>query len=248
MSTTPALAFDYPSDYPSACAGPTPLTAADEQRCLRDYLPLVKRIVGQLALQASQAMDRKDMEQIGLIGLLECLRRYGAPDEGFGRFAALRVRGAILDELRRLDWRPRPVRQQAHKVRDVIRTLRRELGREPTDAEIQLRAGLGEEAYLAYLQADAFEEIESLDAILQDGHAQFADAARSLEDSYVDRRTLEQALARLTERERLILTLYYQHELTLKEIALVLELTEARVCQLSKQALAKARTFLSGSR
>lgn len=235
-------------DHGFGPAGPPPLSPLQEQRYLRDYLPLVKRIVGQLALQASQAMDRKDMEQIGLIGLLECLRRYGAPDEGFGRFAALRVRGAILDELRRMDWRPRTVRQQAHKVRDVVRVLRRELGREPTDAEVQARAGLDDEGYLAFVQAEAFEEIESLDAILQDGHAQFSDGGRSLEDAFVDRRTLEQALARLDERERLILTLYYQHELTLKEIALVLTVTEARVCQLSKQALAKTRAFLTESK
>ena len=71
------------------------------------YLPLVKRIVRQLSLQANQVLDREDMEQIGMIGLLEGLRRYGEPDEQFGRFAALRIRGAILDELRRRDWRPR---------------------------------------------------------------------------------------------------------------------------------------------
>ena len=106
MTALAALDHDYGS--PADTRG---LDAAAERKWLLQYLPLVKRIVRQLALQASQVMDREDMEQIGLMGLLECLRRYGEPDEQFGRFAALRIRGAILDELRRQDWRPRQVRQ-----------------------------------------------------------------------------------------------------------------------------------------
>ena len=216
-----------------------------EQRWVHQYLPLVKRIVSQLSLQASQALDREDMEQIGLMGLLECLRRYGEPDEQFGRFAALRIRGAILDELRRLDWRPRQVRQQVHKLRDAIRALSRSLGRAPQEDEILAHTGLSREDYHEYLCADSSEAIESLDELLHSGHEQFAEGGDSLEERLVKERLLEQALSRLNERERLILTLYYQHELSLKEIALVLDLTDARVCQLSKQALAKAGHFLT---
>ncbi|WP_330216354.1 FliA/WhiG family RNA polymerase sigma factor [Pseudomonas sp. AM8] len=213
-----------------------------EQRWVRQYLPLVKHIVNQLSLQASQAMDREDMEQIGLMGLLESLRRYGEPDEQFGRFAALRIRGAILDELRRLDWRPRQVRQQVHKVRDAIRALARRMGRVPTEEEILASTGLDANRYQDYLSADACEAIESLDELLQNGHDQ---ATAGFEDRLHKERLLEQALSVLNYRERLILTLYYQHELSLKEIALVLDLTDARVCQLSKQALAKACRFLT---
>lgn len=113
------------------------LSADLEQRALREYAPLVKRVVRQLSAQASAVMDREDMEQIGLMGLLEALRRYGSPDAGFGSFAALRVRGAILDELRRQDWRPRTVRQDSHKQRDALRALtprarpRADRGRDP---------------------------------------------------------------------------------------------------------------------
>ncbi|PTQ70075.1 FliA/WhiG family RNA polymerase sigma factor [Pseudomonas sp. GV071] len=226
-------------------AQPTPralFAPGAEQRWVRQYLPLVKRIVSQLSLQASQAMDREDMEQIGLMGLLECLRRYGEPDEQFGRFAALRIRGAILDELRRLDWRPRQLRQQVHKVRDAIRALARRLGRVPSEEEVLADTGLSAKAYQDYLCADASEAIESLDELLQNGHDQ---ATAGFEDRLHKERLLEQALGALNERERLILTLYYQHELSLKEIALVLDLTDARVCQLSKQALAKACRFLT---
>ena len=120
-------AIDY--RYAAEQGGAALFAPGAEQKWLLQYLPLVKRIVSQLALQANQVLDREDMEQIGLMGLLECLRRYGTPDEQFGRFAALRIRGAILDELRRQDWRPRQVRQQTHKIRDAIRQLARQLGR-----------------------------------------------------------------------------------------------------------------------
>jgi RNA polymerase sigma factor for flagellar operon FliA len=212
---------------------------------MMQYLPLVKRIVNQLSLQASQVLDRDDMEQIGLMGLLEGLRRYGEPDEGFVCFASLRIRGAILDELRRLDWRSRQVRQRSHKVRDAIRGLVRQVGREPSEEEILAHTGLSSQGYQDYLVAESGEAIESLDALLQEGVVHFADTGSTVEEQVFRERLLAQALGCLVERERLILTLYYQHELNLKEIALVLELTEARICQLMKQALSKACHFLS---
>ena len=94
-------AVDPAYDYAGEHGGHARLSPAAEQRWMMQYLPLVRRIVSQLSLQANQVLDREDMEQIGLMGLLEGLRRYGEPDEQFGRFAALRIRGAILDELRR---------------------------------------------------------------------------------------------------------------------------------------------------
>ncbi|WP_462380860.1 FliA/WhiG family RNA polymerase sigma factor [Pseudomonas sp. Marseille-QA0892] len=231
--------------YALADSVPVALSPGAEQHWVMQYLPLVKRIVRQLSLQANQVLDREDMEQVGLLGLLDCLRRYGEPDEAFGRFASLRIRGAILDELRRQDWRPRSVRQQAHKTRDAIRALARQLGRQPTDDEIQQHTGMAEKEYHEYLLAESCEAIESLDELLQGGQEAFADTGSGFEDRLLQQRLLEQALARLDERERLVLTLYYQHELSLKEIALVLEVSDARVCQLSKQAIGKACRFLS---
>lgn len=237
-------ALDY--GYAAGQGGPALFAPGAEQQWLMQYLPLVKRIVRQLSLQASQVLDREDMEQIGLMGLLEGLRRYGTPDEQFARFAALRIRGAILDELRRQDWRPRQVRQQAHKVRDTIRELGRQLGREPLEEEILAFAGLREQDYQAFLRAESCEAIESLDHLLQSGHEAFIETAGGgVEERVLRERLLSQALDQLDARERLVLTLYYQHELSLKEIALVLEVSEARVCQLSKQALAKACHFLT---
>ncbi|MGN0922013.1 MAG: FliA/WhiG family RNA polymerase sigma factor [Cellvibrio sp.] len=223
------------------------MSASDEQKHLRQYLPLVKRIVNQLSLQASQSFDKEDMEQIGLMGLLESLRRYGIPDEQFAGFASLRVRGAILDELRRQDWRPRSVRQSTHKTRDAIRELTRKLSRQPSDEEILKFTGLSDKEYLEYLQADAGESLASLDEMLANGGEEFSDKGSQFEDRIIKQQTLTKALEQLDERERLILILYYQQELSLKEIALVLDLTDARVCQLSKQALAKACRFLNGT-
>ncbi len=232
-------------DYGLGGQGDTSLLSpADEQRWMLQYLPLVKRIVRQLSLQANQVLDREDMEQIGLMGLLEVLRRYGAPDEQFGRFASLRIRGAILDELRRQDWRPRQLRQQVHRIRDAIRALARQLGRRPSDEEILGHTGLDAAAYQDYLQAECCEAIESLDELLQNGQEALAGSTGGVEEAVLRERLLAQALERLDERERLVLTLYYQHELSLKEIALVLNVSDARVCQLSKQAIAKACRLL----
>lgn len=237
-----SAAIDY--EYPASAATNQTLAPAQEQQLLIQYLPLVKRIVRQLSLQANQVMDRDDMEQIGLMGLLESLRRYGEPDENFAGFAKLRIRGAILDELRRQDWRPRQVRQQTHKIRDAIRQLSRQLGRVPQDAEVMTFTGLSEKEYHTFLQADACEAIESLDELLLNGPETFTDGSSGLEEREITERILAQALATLSDRERLVLMLYYQQELSLKEIALVLELTDARVCQLSKQAIQKASRFL----
>ena len=241
MNATCAVDYRYAAEQGGAAL----FAPGAEQKWLLQYVPLVKRIVSQLALQANQVLDREDMEQIGLMGLLECLRRYGTPDEQFGRFAALRVRGAILDELPRQDWRPRQVRQQTHRIRDAIRQLARQLGRTPQEEEILVAAGIDAKDYQEFLQADACEAIESLDELLQSGHEGFACGASAVEERVLKERLLTQALSQLSERERLVLTLYYQHELSLKEIALVLELSDARVCQLSKQAIAKASRYLN---
>jgi RNA polymerase sigma factor for flagellar operon FliA len=214
-----------------------------EQTQLRQYAPLVKRIVRQLNAQASAVMDREDMEQIGLMGLLEALRRYGQPDAAFGAFAALRVRGAILDELRRQDWRPRSVRQDSHKVRDALRALTRKLGREPAEAEILLHLKLTPKAWSAYQQAEVAEELASFDELVAE-LSNLPSDSRTPEAQLMISRSIEQALTSLDEREQKVIQLYYEFDASLKEIAAVLDLTEARVSQINKGALRKMKTFL----
>lgn len=219
------------------------LSPTQESRYISDYLPLVKKVVKQLAYQVSSVMDREDMEQIALMGLLTSLRRYGPPDEQFAAYAAQRIRGAVLDELRQLDWRPRRLRQKAHKLNDSIRELARQLGRVPQFEDLKEHLAITAQEYQEYLLLDCASSLESLDSLLGNDVYTCALDSRTLEDEMVVSRTLRSALASLDEREQLILTLYYQHEMSLKEIALVLDLTEARVCQLNKKIAQKIQSF-----
>jgi RNA polymerase sigma factor for flagellar operon FliA len=230
------------SEYADAAVHAT-LSAQDETRHLVAYAPLVKRIARQLNSQASGALGREDMEQIGLMGLLEALRRYGTPDAGFSSYAALRVRGAILDELRRQDWRPRAVRQDSHKLRDAVRALTRRLGREPNDKEAAEALGLTPEAWRQFLLDDVAEEMLSFDEVLQETTGQ-ENSAPGPEQQFLVRRSLEQALNALNEKEQRVIQMIYEFELSYKEIAAVLDLSDARVCQLNKSALTKMKAAL----
>ncbi|SMF06916.1 RNA polymerase sigma factor FliA [Pseudogulbenkiania subflava] len=216
-----------------------------EARCLRDFAPLVKRVARQLNSQANGVIEREDMEQIGLMALLEALRRYGEPDPRFAGYAVLRVRGAILDELRRLDWRPRALRQDAHRLRDGLRELTRRLGREPSEAEAVAHLGLSAEEYRELLVAENAEAMASFDELVAAGVEPVDD--NTPEASVLQRRTLAAALTALDEREQRVIQLYYEFELSLKEIAAVLDLTEARVCQINKSALKKMKVRLDAA-
>lgn len=237
------MSMDLHTGYPEVSATVAHGDAAREQRLLLAYVPLVKRITRQLTSQVGPAMAREDMEQIGLMGLLDALRRYGDPDEKFGAYASLRVRGAILDELRRQDWRPRAVRQESHKLRDAVRELTRRLGREPSDAEIVQATGITDDDYQAYRLNENAESLASFDELLNE-LSDRADQSPTPEVLYIRRRSLEQALTALDEREQRVIQLYYEYELSFKEIAAVLGLTDARVCQINKGALKKMRTLL----
>ncbi|WP_343729625.1 FliA/WhiG family RNA polymerase sigma factor [Duganella sp.] len=245
MGYVEEFAETYAESYGEHGAAPLTHSVADEQKHLLAYAPLVKRIVRQLNSQIAGAIDRDDMEQIGLMGLLEALRRYGEPDGAFGSYASLRIRGAILDELRRQDWRPRAVRQQSHKLRDGVRALTRKLGREPSEHEIMEALALTPEGYQAYLMDENAELIASFDEVLQESVSN--DSAPSPEDQLVVRRSLEQALRGLDEREQRVVQMYYEFELSYKEIAAVLDLTDARVCQLNKAALNKMKAVLQNA-
>lgn len=224
---------------------PSPLTPAREQALMLRYLPLVKRAATHLRSQISATFCREDLEQVGLMGLLEALRRYGGePDEQFECYAFKRIRGAMLDELRRQDWRPRQVRQQAHDFNHVARTLYNRLGRIASEQELadEMKLDLEEVRSLHY--ASQSEAMQSLDELLEgvSGHP-------SCENNEIARlelqRSVKQALSQLPKREQLLLSLYYQHELNMKEIALALGLTESRVCQLHKQCLVQLNQQLA---
>lgn len=219
------------------------MTPQDESRYLQQWLPLVKRVVRQLSAQTDAVMDREDLEQIALMGLLESLRRYGHPDDHFAGYALQRVRGAVLDQLRLHDWRPRRLRQKTHKINDAVRELTRRIGHEPSEEELRLHLNLSHEEVQEYLLLESASAMESFDDLLTGEGLGNALGGRALEEEIGIQRTLKVALASLNEREQLILSLYYQHEMSLKEIALVLELTEARVCQINKKIGEKIKQF-----
>lgn len=240
------LDMQYQEGYDVSDEVASPTLPIDENRLLSQYQHLVKRVSNQLRVHATTHCSIEDMQQIGLIGLLEAGRRYGNIDDpNFPAFAVCRIRGAILDELRRLDWRSRKTRQQAHELNDVTRDLTRKLGRQPNDNEIIAALGTDEQDYYTRLNASLAGEMQSLDQLIENGVEQFADGHYDGMTQEHIRRSLEQALGQLSKRDQLLLTLFYQHELNLHEIALVLDLTPPRICQLHKQALKQLNQYLS---
>lgn len=224
----------YASLEPANAVAVNP-AAPDENQLLVRFAPLVKRVVAHLRSQVSATFSLEDFEQIGLLGLLEAIRRYGGePDEQFESYAFKRIRGAILDELRRLDWRPRQLRQASHALNRQARELYNRLGRNPRDSELAQAMGISQEELRQLSYAQQAEEMQCLDDWLSAGGQEPSDDM-SREET---RLALKQALATLKPRQQMLLALYYEHDLNMKEIAAVLDLTESRVCQLHKECMA----------
>ncbi|MCC4596684.1 FliA/WhiG family RNA polymerase sigma factor [Xanthomonas campestris pv. phormiicola] len=214
-----------------------------ERDWMIQYVPLVKRVVGNLAAHAGTVMERDDMQQIGLMGLLEALRRYGTPDAEFVGYAAMRIRGAILDELRRQDWRTRSARNGAHRLHSAERTLRQQLGRDPERAEVCQALNISSDEYDRAQLHDNAEKFASFDALLANG-LDIGSQQAGPELHAINQASLAQALLALDEREQKVVQLYYEFDLGLAEIAQVLDLTTSRICQINKRALAKMRAAL----
>ncbi|WP_404338630.1 FliA/WhiG family RNA polymerase sigma factor [Pseudoalteromonas mariniglutinosa] len=213
------------------------MTAAKESELLERYAYLVKRAAAHMRTQTGVVVDMDDIQQIGLVALLSSIRRYGRDaDEKFAAFAFKRIRGAMLDEFRRVDWRPRQLRQQSHKLRDMSRSLMRQLGREPTESELCQALNISSDELLELHYITQAEAMDSLESMLEQGMQQTAATDEKLSQTE-STLMLQKAMASMPSRNKLLLQLYYTHEMNMKEIALTLELTEARVCQLHKQAL-----------
>ncbi|SDG90552.1 RNA polymerase sigma factor for flagellar operon FliA [Vibrio xiamenensis] len=240
------LDIHYQEGYDVEAEIQSPSMPIDENKLLMQHQKLVKRVVNQLRAHATTHCSVADMQQIGLIGLLEAGRRYGnVEDPNFPAFAVCRIRGSILDELRRLDWRSRKTRQQAHELNDVTRDLTRKLGRQPNDNEIIEALGTDQQDYYSRLKASLAGDMQSLDQLIENGSETHVDGQYDGINHESIRRSLEKALNKLSKRDQLLITLFYQHELNLHEIAMVLDLTPPRICQLHKQALKQLNQYLS---
>ncbi|GIW18349.1 MAG: sigma 28 (flagella/sporulation) [Tepidiforma sp.] len=232
----------------------------DREAAIRQYAPLVKYVVGRLAIGLPAILDYEDILSYGTIGLIEALDRFdGSKGVKFETYAISRIRGAIIDALRSLDRLPRSVRQKARRLEQIHVEFEREHGREPTDEEAAQLMGLTPEQYNQAL-IDASWVTVSLDGLLdrdnnEDGTAPTELPADPNEEDFTERLEKRQLLEALTaaiktlpEREWLIISLYYRDEMTMKEIAQVLEISESRVCQLHGRALGRLRARLARER
>lgn len=219
---------------------------------VRQHADLVKRIAYHLAGRLPPQVEVDDLIQAGMIGLLEAAQHYAAGrGASFETYAGIRIRGAMLDALRKLDWAPRSVHRKAREAAAALRDIEAQRGSEASDADVAAHMGVSLSDYhrivqdalgcqLLHLNDGEDGESSTLDRLADQGATPLEEA---LDDSR--RQAVIDAIEGLPERERLVLSLYYEQELNLKEIGAVLKVTESRVCQLHGQALVRLRARLT---
>jgi RNA polymerase sigma factor for flagellar operon FliA len=224
------------------------------------YSPLVKYVASRLGSGLPAHVDEGDLVSYGLLGLIGAIERY-EPDRDikFETYAIARIRGSIIDELRALDWVPRSVRSRAREIERAIASLEARLGRAPTDEEIAEKVGISLEELEDSLSDIARSSIAALDELWSvSNEGDQVSLLDTLEDpesvrpaDVLDetelREILGDAISRLPEREKLVITLYYYEELTLREIGEVLSVTESRVSQLHTKAILRLKARLAGA-
>ncbi len=206
------------------------------------HLPLVKRIANHLAVKLPAHIEIDDLIQVGLIGLLKAKEDYQA-DSGatFSTYATIRIRGAMMDELRARDWLPRSVQKNLGKVAKALQGAEQRLGRAPTDGEVAGELGISLREYQELLgdvssaRLTPVEDFESIAGDMEPDH-EVIESKRAT--------ALSEAIKGLPEKEQLMMSLYYVDNLNLKEIGLVLEVSESRVSQIHGQAIARLKSRL----
>ncbi|HEV2994169.1 MAG TPA: RNA polymerase sigma factor WhiG [Acidimicrobiia bacterium] len=232
------------------------------ERLILHYSPLVKFVAGRVASGLPQSIEQSDLVSYGIFGLIDAIDKFD-PARGFKfeTYAISRIKGAIIDELRSIDWVPRSIRAKARAVERAYSKLENELKRSPDDKEVAAELDLGEEELNHVLSQVSFTGLVALDELLgrQQGAGGDGGGSATVGDTIADRahdpveafetdemkHLLADAINRMPDRERLVLTLYYYEGLTLAEVGGVLGVTESRVCQIHTKAILQLRGRLS---
>jgi len=225
---------------------------------VKQYAPLVKYVAGKVAVGMPHNVDFDDLVGFGVFGLIDAINKYD-PDKHvkFKTYAVTRIRGAIFDELRSIDWVPRSVRQKSREVEDTVHRLEASLGRAATDKEIAAELGMSESDFQKTMMKISGTSILSLNDVWysseENDSISIVDSIESPQslnpDTIVEKeeikRVIVQAIDELPEKEKKVLVLYYYEDLTLKEIGKVLEVTESRISQLHTKAIIRLRSKLT---
>jgi RNA polymerase sigma factor for flagellar operon FliA len=222
----------------------------EKEHLVSQYAQLVKRLAFHLMAKLPASVQVEDLIQNGMIGLLDAIGRF---EEGMGAqfetYAVQRIRGAMLDGLRENDWVPRGVRREMRRVEEAVHKLEHEHGRPPTEGELAQSLGMALSEYQHLLQEARGHQLVYFEDLSEDHEEDYlernyagpsADPLATLEEMDM-REALVRAIDALPEREKLVMSLYYEEELNLKEIGEVLGVTESRVCQMHSQAVARLR-------
>jgi len=228
---------------------------------IRQYAPLVKYVAGKVAMGMPHNVEFDDLVGYGVFGLMDAIDKYDLEKNvKFKTYAVTRIRGAIFDELRQIDWVPRSVRQKTREIESAISTLEAQLGRTASDQEVAGALGMDESEYLKTIQKISGTSILSLNDVWFSGDendkisiGDSIESPTSLNPDVVVekdeiRRVIIEAINDLPDKEKKILVLYYYEDLTLKDIGRVLEVTESRVSQLHTKAILRLRSKLTNIR
>lgn len=230
-------------------------SSAVREKIILEYAPLVKMVAGRLSMYLGYNVEYEDLVSYGIFGLIDAIDKFDAlKDVKFETYASLRIRGAILDQIRKMDWIPRTIRQKQKRIDTAIKEIEARCGRSATDEEIAQNLGISNEEYVDWQSQMKITNVISLNEFLEQGSeipndnsfnrkAQFDEPEAVIERDEL-KRILAGALELLTEKERKVIVLYYYEDLTLKEISSILEVSESRTSQLHTRALQKMKSKL----
>ncbi len=222
------------------------------ENIILEYAPLVKVVAGRLSMYLGYNVEYEDLVSYGIFGLIDAIDKFDClKDVKFETYASLRIRGAILDQIRKMDWIPRTIRQKQKRIDAAIKEIETRYGRSAKDGEIAVSLGISEEEYLEWQSQMKITNVVSLNEFIEQGSEVPNEANRS-KSSHFDspeevvekdelKKMLAESLELLTEKERKVILLYYYEDLTLKEISNILEVSESRISQLHTRALQKMR-------